>query len=169
MARGRPPKPTALKALEGNRGKRKPRADEPKPKIKIPTCPTWMPAAGKAEWKRIAKELASLGLLAEVDRAALIAYASAYAELEKSERELKKGHFVTAVATTTGRTYKKLSPWVKIRKDARKAMLEAIREFGMSPSSRTRVGTGAADGQRGQSAPAKDAAPAFRTFEGGKR
>lgn len=40
--RGRKPKPTAVKMLEGNPGKRSLNAGEPKPEKKAPRCPSWL-------------------------------------------------------------------------------------------------------------------------------
>ena len=40
--RGRKPKPTALKVLEGNPGKRPLNENEPKPERKAPECPSWL-------------------------------------------------------------------------------------------------------------------------------
>ena len=40
--RGRKPKPTAIKELEGNPGKRPLNANEPKPERKAPRCPGWL-------------------------------------------------------------------------------------------------------------------------------
>ena len=39
--RGRKPKPTAVKQLEGNPGKRQLNANEPKPAARAPSCPKW--------------------------------------------------------------------------------------------------------------------------------
>ncbi len=40
--RGRKPKPTAVKQLEGNPGKRQLNANEPKPAARAPSCPKWL-------------------------------------------------------------------------------------------------------------------------------
>ena len=48
---GRKPKPTAIKELEGNPGKRKLNNKEPKPDKGMPVCPEWLPPEAKAEWK----------------------------------------------------------------------------------------------------------------------
>ena len=59
---GRKPKPTSLKVLEGNPGKRALNDTEPKPEKKAPKCPTWLNKEAKKEWKRIATELEALGI-----------------------------------------------------------------------------------------------------------
>ena len=40
--RGRKPKPTAMKELEGNPGKHPLNTSEPKPNKKAPACPKWL-------------------------------------------------------------------------------------------------------------------------------
>ncbi|MDD6036563.1 MAG: response regulator [Lachnospiraceae bacterium] len=48
---GRKPKPTAVKELEGNPGKRKLNKKEPKPEKGMPECPEWlMPEVLQAHW-----------------------------------------------------------------------------------------------------------------------
>lgn len=50
MAGGKP-KPTALKKLEGNPGKRKMNTKEPMPEKGMPECPKWLlPEATKGKW-----------------------------------------------------------------------------------------------------------------------
>lgn len=51
--RGRKPKPTAVKVLEGNPGKRSLNTAEPKPEKKAPRCPSWLEDEAKKEWKRM--------------------------------------------------------------------------------------------------------------------
>lgn len=64
--RGRPPKPTAVKELEGNPGKRPLNKNEPKPKQIAPKCPSWLEPDAKKEWRRLSKELETMGLLTQV-------------------------------------------------------------------------------------------------------
>lgn len=52
---GRKPKPTAVKKLEGNPGKRKLNTKEPVPAKGMPTCPNWLLPEAKSEWKRLAE------------------------------------------------------------------------------------------------------------------
>ena len=77
--RGRKPKPTAIKELEGNPGKRQLNEYEPHPAAKAPTCPKWLDDDAKKEWRRLAKQMEQIGILTEVDMAAFAAYCQAYA------------------------------------------------------------------------------------------
>jgi len=54
--RGPPPKPTRLKLLAGNTGKRKLPKDEPQPRGKA-LCPDWVCDPGKELWNRLAPDL----------------------------------------------------------------------------------------------------------------
>ena len=47
---GRKPKPTAVKKLEGNPGKRKLNTKEPNPGKGMPDCPAWLLPEAKTEW-----------------------------------------------------------------------------------------------------------------------
>ena len=62
-ARGRKPKPTALKLLEGNPGKRPLNDKEPKPQKKAPSCPKWLDPEAKKEWRRLASKMEMMGIL----------------------------------------------------------------------------------------------------------
>ncbi|HFH7680582.1 TPA: phage terminase small subunit P27 family, partial [Streptococcus agalactiae] len=64
--RGRKPKPTNLKILEGNSGKRPLPINEVKPKQKAPRCPQWLEDDAKKEWKRMGKILEQMGILTEM-------------------------------------------------------------------------------------------------------
>ena len=70
---GRKPKPTALKKLEGNPGKRKLNTKEPVPEKGMPDCPKWLLPEAKEEWKRLCQKLSEMGVLTEIDMAAFAA------------------------------------------------------------------------------------------------
>ena len=53
--RGRKPKPTAIKLLEGNPGTRPLTESEPTPPKGQIKCPTWLMPEAKKEWKRLIK------------------------------------------------------------------------------------------------------------------
>lgn len=69
--RGRKPKPTALKVLEGNPGHRPLNKKEPMLKGRLPRCPDWLEDDAKKEWKRLGKVLAEMGMLTNLDMMAL--------------------------------------------------------------------------------------------------
>lgn len=77
--RGRKPKPTQVKALTGNPGKRPLNLDEPRPTAAIPDCPPELSPASQRAWTRLVGELGQLRMLTNLDRAALAAYCGAYA------------------------------------------------------------------------------------------
>lgn len=136
MARtGRPQKPTALKLLEGNPGKRALPKNEPKPASSIPSCPSWLPTEAKAEWKRIVAELRKVGLLTQLDRAPLAGYCLAWSKLREAQRQIKcSGELVQS--TTGGMTP---SCWVRIQDKALEQIRAFCTEFGLSPAARTRI------------------------------
>lgn len=69
MTRGRPPKPSALRILEGNPGKRPMNESEPTPTpLSSLTPPDWLDEFGLEAWEQLAPELARLGLLTVIDR-----------------------------------------------------------------------------------------------------
>ena len=79
MMRGRRPKPTRIKALTGNPGKRPLNAHEPRPEPAAPECPVELSPVARQEWMRLTAELAKLNLITHLDRGALATYCGAYA------------------------------------------------------------------------------------------
>ena len=133
--RGRKPKPTNLKVLEGNPGQRPLNDNEPKPDKKAPTCPAWLEPEAKKEWRRMSKQLEQLGLLTELDRAAFAAYCQAYARWKEAEEFITKHG--SMIRTPNG--YLQQVPQVSIAQTNQKLMLKYCAEFGRTPSSRSRT------------------------------
>jgi P27 family predicted phage terminase small subunit len=131
---GPPPKPTALKQLAGNPGKRPLNKHEPKP-TGTPTCPTHLDSAAKREWTRISRELTKLGLLTNVDRAALAAYCAAYSRWAEAEKQIQK--FGLVIKAPSG--YPIQNPYVGIANTSLDIMRKFSSEFGLTPASRTRL------------------------------
>ena len=82
---GPAPKPTALKLVQGNPGKRALNKSEPK-FGGTPKCPDWLTPDAKAEWKRVVKELSALDMLRGVDSSALAAYCQNYSRWKSAEQ-----------------------------------------------------------------------------------
>lgn len=132
---GPAPKPTRLKLLAGNPGKRKLNKYEPKPARKAPKCPSHLSKEAKKEWKRIVPELEDLGLLTRVDMAALGAYCAAFGRWVEAEKALKQ----EGLTVTTPNGHVQKSPWLTIADKALDQLRKYIVEFGLSPASRTKV------------------------------
>ena len=83
----RKPKPTAIKELEGNPGKRKLNNKEPKPDKGMTVCSEWLLPEAKAEWKRLSEKLNQMGVLTKVDMAAFAAYCQSYARWKEVQEQ----------------------------------------------------------------------------------
>ena len=137
MPGGRPPKPTRLKELTGNPGKRALNKAEPRPSAKRPGCPAHIQGEARKEWNRITKQLLEMGVLTQVDRAALAAYCQCWERWVQAEEAMREPGF--RMITTTDNGYPVVSPWLNVANAAMKQMLRFLTEFGMTPSSRSRV------------------------------
>ena len=118
--RGRKPTPTAIKELEGNPGKRPLNTKEPKPVKKAPSCPKW---------------LEQIGILTEVDMAAFAGYCQAYARWKEAEEFITQHGSI--VKTPSG--YWQQVPQVSIAQTYLKIMNRFAEQFGLTPSSRSRI------------------------------
>ena len=133
--RGRKPRPTALKVLEGNPGKRKLNEYEPQPPKKAPSCPAWLEPEAKREWRRLAKQMEAIGILTEIDRAAFAGYCQAYARWKEAEEFISQHG--TIVRTPSG--YWQTVPQVSTAQTYLKVMHKFATEFGLTPAARSRI------------------------------
>ena len=132
--RGPAPKPSALKVLQGTF--RDDRAKgEVHPEGGICSCPSWLSREAKAEWKYIVPKLEKLGLLTYIDKAALVSYVTAYADLQITEKVVSKQGY--SIILPNG--CEQPRPEVAVRNKARETIKKFLAEFGLSPASRTRI------------------------------
>lgn len=132
---GPAPKPTELKILQGNPGRRPLNTAEPKPRPERPRCPIWLSKEAKREWRRIVPELEAMRLLTVVDRAALAGYCQAYARWRQAEEILE----AEGLIFETPNGYLQQRPEVSIAQKSLQLMKSFAAEFGFTPSSRTRI------------------------------
>lgn len=135
---GPPPKPTALKLIAGNPGKKKLPPNEVKPKVELPRMPRHLSTEARAEWERLAPVLMRLGLLTRLDRAGFAAYCQAWARHCEAEEQIARA---SALAFTHN-GYPIVNPWVTISKQAVDQMSKFLSEFGLTPAARTRINAG---------------------------
>jgi P27 family predicted phage terminase small subunit len=127
-------KPTNLKIIEGNRGKRPLPNNEPHPQPIAPKCPDFIDDEAKAEWERLAPLLEELGLLTQIDGDMLGAYCQTLVDYKNAIKFTnEKGY--TYKAGETIRPY----PQVIIAREALKRLQALAREFGMTPSARASI------------------------------
>lgn len=136
MPRGRKPKPTNLRLLHGNPGKRRLPKHEPNLGGRLLRCPSGLSLEAKRVWSQFAKPLAEAGISTPLDLFALRALVESYCLWKTATERVQ----------SEGMTYEKdgiqrVNPYVRIQANAASVMLKLLSEFGMTPSSRTRVKT----------------------------
>ncbi|MBA3852921.1 MAG: phage terminase small subunit P27 family [Gemmatimonas sp.] len=151
--RGPAPQPRALKLLKGTfRPDRDGGMPDPEALVEIPKAPAYLSTDAKREWKRVCAELIALGVLTNLDLAALEGYCTAYGRAVTAERSLKKsGKGIRALTMLTPQGWI-ARPEVAIAKAAWAEARRFAQEFGITPASRTRVPHAKAGGD----APKKD-------------
>lgn len=133
--KGRKQLPTKIKALKGTLRKHRASKNEPIPENKIPDPPKHLCPRAKAEWERISVELFKLGLLTNIDGSMLALYCAAYAIWEDATEKLQK----TGLVIKSPNGYPIQSPYLTISARAIDQINGLLCQFGMSPSSRSRV------------------------------
>lgn len=136
-ARGPAGKPTALRQLQGNPGKRPLPKGEARPEVKgrVPSAPRWLGEEARREWRRIAPLLHRAGLLTEVDVVALGMMCEALAVYHQAKEAM--GNEGLIVVSDKGNSYQ--HPALGILNSARSDILRWAREFGMTPAARSRI------------------------------
>lgn len=116
MPAGRPPKPAALRVLQGNPGKRPVRKEPDLPSGAKP--PAWLSKQARRYWDELAPMLDKAGLLKGTDADALGTYCQLKVKMVKL---LRQGEFDTRLS----------SEW-----------RQYMSRFGLTPADRAKVGPG---------------------------
>jgi P27 family predicted phage terminase small subunit len=138
--RGRRPKPTHLKIVAGNPGKRALNYSEPKPKRALPKPPADISDDARVVWNRFASFLHKNGVLTELDVLALRQLCEAYADYQRAKAVLEAfgSHYYESVSREGSVMYR-AHPAVADMKDADRRFKAWLAEFGATPSARSRV------------------------------
>lgn len=132
---GRRPKPTAIRRIEGNPGKRAWNHDEPRPPEGTPDCPPHLDGEARAEWFRLVDVLVGMGVVTLADRGALAAYCQAWGRWVEAEEKLKE----TPMLIRTPSGYVQQSPWLTVSNRQMELMGRYMAELGLTPASRSRI------------------------------
>lgn len=138
---GRKPKPTAVKKIEGNPGKRPLNDNEPRFRPGLPhRPPSWMSKEAKKLWKHLVPQLEEIpGLLQRVDQTAMEQLCENYSIWKEAVQTLREKGMVFYGETKGGAEYIQPRPEVTIARNASKLVMEACSQFGFTPSSRGRI------------------------------
>jgi P27 family predicted phage terminase small subunit len=134
--RGPKPQPTAVKTAKGNPGKRAINKEEPKPPAATEfEPPVWLPDVGKIEYRRLGKQLKTLGLLTNLDLNTLANYCLAFSHVVACQNELATSGTTITMETQNG-SYPMTAPQFNQLMKALQQMERWGTQMGLSPSSR---------------------------------
>ena len=142
--RGPKPRPTALRVIEGNPGKRPLMRDEAKA-TGTAMCPRHLSPVAKRLWKRI-KLAMPPGFYTPADECLLSAYCEAWSDHVAATKALAEGH---SLIVKTGTGYS-VSPLVRIRSSAASTMAMLGTRLGLSPADRAGLATPAQSAEKGK-------------------
>lgn len=133
--RGRKPKPTQQRVLEGNPGKRPINSQEPN----LPPTSDAVPAEllgdprAVAEWSRVAPMLVKSGVLTEADRGALLSLCQQWSLYIEARAK------ATSLVVTTKSGHPMPNPYLSVSNKALSHCIKLWAELGCTPSARSRV------------------------------
>lgn len=141
---GRTPKPTALKLIEGNRGKRAMNKQEPDPTyLQDLSPPSWLDDSASQVWSEVAPKLRAARVLTEIDVQLLamgcISIAQYRRAVGRTGNDLVKAKLVENDDGEIEETSEQVNPWFIVQSMSFKQAMAVFREFGMSPAARTRI------------------------------
>lgn len=131
---GRKPKPTHLKVVQGNAGKRPLNKREPKPSGDLAEAPEHFSAEQREVWA-YAIAHAPKGLLKRLDLSVLEVWVKSFVLYRQAAAEVATNGQV--ILTPTG--YPVVSPWLANMNKQAALMMKAAAEMGFTPASRSRI------------------------------
>lgn len=132
--RGPPPTPTSELNRRGSwRGKT--REGEPQGEVGLPPCPEWVSERVRHRWGEVGGMLVRMRVLTLADETALALLLEALASYLDADDLYEP----TRLTVVSEKGVVSADPIVKIRGEAWDRVLKILREFGLTPSSRTAV------------------------------
>src|SRR2546423_1654624 len=130
--RGPLPKPTAIKAAEGNPGKRRLNRSELVAHSEVPPCPRWLDARARKEFYKLLKELKKLRILRGIDQIQLANLCDAYSTLIAARSALEKLSAETRLLIKTPNGAVQQNPLLSIVNSQKQIISRLAAEFGLS-------------------------------------
>jgi P27 family predicted phage terminase small subunit len=137
---GRRPKPTALRQLNGNAGKRPLPENEPMPPLITDVQPPdWLAEDAAIFWGELSPMLSGGRVLTEFDRPALAALCAVFGLWLRSYKQIRRGGDFYESETEDGARIIRPHPAVSQEAERWKRFRLMLFEFGMTPAARSRV------------------------------
>ena len=133
--RGRKPKPTWLKVIGGNPGRRPLNYDEPRPEGELSSAPEWLTDSQRAVWEKAIADTPT-GLLRRVDESVFLVWVIAKDLHQSAAEKIAQSGTIVRMPNSNMAIQ---SPWVAVLNKQAQIMLKASAEMGFTPSSRARV------------------------------
>jgi P27 family predicted phage terminase small subunit len=147
------PKPTHLKLLTGNPGKRKLNKNEPCAASSLPHPPSWLTARAKAIFRLLVKRIDGMGYASSSHTESLGLCAWRLDQVEQCEAVIRTEGMTYGTETMGGSTMWRSRPEVALQSEAARHAQSLLCEFGLTPSSASKV-----------SVPGKPKSNAFNTL-----
>lgn len=134
---GRHAKPTALKVLQGNPGKRKLSKDGPAPAplAVVPDPPEWLGEWAAEMWQTIAPWLVQTGIMTRTDTHNLAAFCAAYDRWRQAEEEVAS----VGITVTDPKGVVKKNPACTVINESLRQLASFGASLGLDPASRARL------------------------------
>lgn len=132
--RGRTPKPTQLKLVQGTLRKHRTNANEPKPQGDLAEPPAHFSEAQREVWE-YAIEHAPKGLLKKLDLSVLEIWVTAFVFHREASQKLA----ITGQVIKSPTGYPVMNPYLANMNRQAQIMLKAASEMGFTPASRSRI------------------------------
>ena len=147
MARGRPPKPTALKVIQGNPGKRALNKNAPTPDAlaKVPAPPDWLGPVAASIWRQVAPWLVQSKILTDTDLHNLELFAMAYQRWREAEDDVTRNGIVVQ-----GAKQKIKNPACTVLNETARRISTFGAALGLDPAARARLKPGEGDDEENE-------------------
>lgn len=136
---GRRPKPTVLKLITGNPGKRAINRDEPNAGRITSGCPEHLHSSGKEAWNKLSVLLDSMGVLTEADTFTLERLCDCYTDILECRILIEQDGRTYTVIGSDGNAIIKHNPAVAQLRAADSQFKSYLVEFGLTPAARSKV------------------------------
>jgi len=134
-----PKKPTAMKMIQGTNRPARANPAEPMLEASLPDMPAWLPDKAKTCWKELGQLLLGMRVITIADRKCLELLCDAYSEYRDCRKFITDNGYTYKTVTASGDEMHRPYPQVAMVQNAWKRVLDGLREFGLSPSSRSKV------------------------------